>query len=433
MAGAKSVVHTLTRSTPKLGEVLRTELALAWTDEAGAHEAKVTDTVVLGSAEGAGIRVVDPTVSRVHAEIGWRDSGAWVRDLGSRNGTVVDGVRVDAALLAHGARLVVGGTTLEVRHAREPQRVVLWPEETFGPLRGASAPMRELFARLSRVARSEATALITGETGTGKELVARAIHEASARSKGPLVVVDCTAVPENLFESELFGHARGSFTGATSAREGAIESASGGTLFLDEIGELPASMQPKLLRALESKSVRRVGESHHRPVDVRFVAATHRNLAERVAEGSFREDLFFRLAVLVVDVPPLRSRPEDIPLLVEHFMPAGAPPLTPALVQWMASHAWRGNVRELRNFVERTVALGEADASRAALPPTQTSLPAPPLDRPFKEVQAEWMDHLEREYVRGWLARTDGNVTAAADAIGLSRTYFHRLVKKHDL
>jgi DNA-binding NtrC family response regulator len=435
MAEPKAVFHTLTRPTPKLGEVLRTELALAWSDDAGQHTAGVKDPIVIGSAEGAGLRIADPTVSRVHAEIAWRDTGAWVRDLGSRNGTVVNGVRVDAGHLGDGALLLLGGTRIEVRHARDPQRVVLWPEEGFGPLRGGSAPMRELFARLSRIARSEATALITGETGTGKELVARAIHEASSRAKGPLVVVDCTAVPENLFESELFGHARGSFTGATTAREGAIESASGGTLFLDEIGELPASMQPKLLRALESKSVRRVGESAHRPVDVRFVAATHRNLAERVAEGTFREDLFFRLAVLVVDVPPLRHRREDIPLLAEHFLPKGAPPLTPALVEWMGEHAWRGNVRELRNFVERTVALGEGDAKRTSLssPAAATALPTPALDRPFKEVQSEWMEHLEREYVRGWLGRTQGNVTAAADAMGLSRTYLHRLVKKHDL
>jgi DNA-binding NtrC family response regulator len=201
-------------------------------------------------------------------------------------------------------------------------------------------------------------------------------------------------------------------------------------------------MQPKLLRVLESRSIRRVGESQHRSVDVRFVAATHRNLAELVAEGAFREDLYFRLAVLLVSVPPLREHLEDVPALAAHFCPPGAT-LSATLVEWMRTQPWRGNVRELRNFVERAVALGEQnlsspsidpaviEAAHAALP--STALPAPDLDRAFKDVRDAWLDHLEREYVRGWLARTGGNVSAAAEAMGLNRTYVHRLVKKHDL
>jgi DNA-binding NtrC family response regulator len=427
---------TLTTPGRALGQVRRTPVEVAYRDARGEHRLLVRETTVLGSAEGAQLRIDDPTVSRLHAEISFRESGPWIVDLGSRNGTHVDGLQIEAALLPERATVRVGQTTLEVRHAR-PDYVVLWPEESFGPLIGATPPMRELFARLSRVARSEATALVTGETGTGKELAARAIHEASARAKGPFVTVDCTAVPESLFESELFGHAKGSFTGATSSREGAIEAADGGTLFLDEIGELPASMQPKLLRALEQKSVRRVGESQHRSIDVRFVAATHRNLAELVTLQSFREDLYFRLAVLLVDMPPLRARKTDIPLLAQRFVREGEGPLTPSLLQWMSEQPWRGNVRELRNFVERAVALGEGEArslqDRGPAGTSSEPLPSPPIDRAFKDVRDEWMAHLEKEYLRGWLARTEGNLTQAADAMGLNRTYVHRLVKKHGL
>jgi DNA-binding NtrC family response regulator len=439
------------KAMPKLGELFRAELELAWTDGEGEHRAAVRDTIVLGSAEAAGLRVADPMVSRVHAEVGFRDGVPWVRDLGSRNGTVVDGVQVDGARLADGATLLVGETRVVVRYAARPQRIALWPDAGLGPLKGGSTVMRELYARLSRVARSDATTLITGETGTGKELVARALHGASARAKGPFVTVDCTALPESLFESELFGHARGAFTGATGAREGALEAASGGTVFLDEIGELPPAMQPKLLRALESRTVRRVGESQHREVDVRFVAATHKSLPELVAAGTFREDLYFRLAVLVLEVPPLRARLDDVPELAAHFWAqaeartGGQGAASPALVEWMRTQPWRGNVRELRNFVERAVALGADDVAelgglddaRSAPAPapstTPDALPLPPIDRPLKDVRDEWNAHLEREYVRGWLARTNGNVSAAAEALGLNRTYLHKLIKKHAL
>jgi DNA-binding NtrC family response regulator len=427
-------LSTLTTPGRALGHVLRAPLELSWLDEGGEHRVFVRETSTIGSAEGTAVRIRDPAVSRVHAELSFRPAGPFVRDLGSHNGTWVEGLQVEGALLPERATLRIGRTVLEARLA-DPDRVMLWPEESFGPLLGATPVMRELFARLSRVARSEATTLVVGETGTGKELAARAIHEASARKSGPFVTVDCTSVPESLFESELFGHAKGSFTGATAARTGAIEAADGGTLFLDEIGELPVSMQPKLLRALEQKSVRRVGESSHRPVDVRFVAATHQNLAERVGAGTFREDLYFRIAVLLVEMPPLRARAADVPLLASRF-DAGRGTLTPDLLAWIVAQPWRGNVRELRNFLERTAALGERDAralQRSGPAASPGALPAPSIDRPFKEVQAEWMAHLEREYVRGWLARTNNNLTKAAEAMGLNRTYVHRLVKKHDL
>jgi transcriptional regulator with PAS, ATPase and Fis domain len=227
--------------------------------------------------------------------------------------------------------------------------------------------MREMFALLARAAATDASVLIQGETGTGKELVARSIHAASNRRGRPLVVVDCGALPENLLDAELFGHTKGAFTGAVTARLGAIESANGGTVFLDEIGELPISMQPKLLRVLEQRTVRRIGESDHRPVDVRFITATHRNLLEMVAHGGFREDLYFRLCVIPVSVPPLRERPEDIELLVRHFL--GGEELSPRFVAMLKEITWRGNVRELRNYIERARALGEEAVDRAGTDP----------------------------------------------------------------
>ncbi|MCC6877601.1 MAG: sigma 54-interacting transcriptional regulator, partial [Sandaracinaceae bacterium] len=358
----------------------------------------------IGSAPDADVRLVDPTVSRLHARLEPTDEGLWITDLDSTNGTFVDGVRVGRALLHEGARVRLGHGELEVGYGKEPAIVPLWPSDRFGPLVGKSAVMRELFERLSRIAQSDATVLVQGETGTGTELVAEAIHAASPRESGPFVVVDCGAIPESLFESELFGHTRGAFTGADRAREGAVQLASGGTLFLDEIGELPLSMQPKLLRVLESRTVRRVGEAAHRPVDVRLVAATHRDLARMVATGAFREDLFFRVAVLPVVVPPLRARKGDIPLLAQHFL--GGRALDPAVLRDLEGRPWLGNVRELRTFVERAVALGPDEALRSlGTAAAKSSLPAVPLDRPFKELREEWNDHLEREYLRGWLER----------------------------
>ncbi|MFN7697634.1 MAG: sigma 54-interacting transcriptional regulator [Deltaproteobacteria bacterium] len=392
----------------------------------------VEGPTTIGSAPGADLRVTDKTVSRLHARLEPREDGIWVVDLDSTNGTFVENVRVGSALLHDHARIRCGQLELELRYATDETVVPLWPSDRFGPLVGRSTPMRELFERLSKFAKSEATALVTGETGTGKDLVARAIHEHSSRARGPFVVFDCAAVPEALFESELFGHARGAFTGADRAREGAVQAAAGGTLFLDEIGELPLSMQPKLLRFLESRTVRRVGESDYRGVDVRVLAATHRDLARMVAGGSFREDLYFRLAVLPVTVPPLRARRGDIAALAQHFL--GERALDATTLREIDGRPWLGNVRELRSFVERAVALG-ADEALRMIPGTQApaGLPPVPLDEPFKDVRERWNDHLERGYLAGWIERKGHNVSAVADAIGLDRTYVHRLLKKHGL
>jgi hypothetical protein len=354
-----------TRSQPRLG----------WTDSAGAHSVALTQRAVLGSAAGVDLRILDREVSRIHAELEPTDLGTWIRDLGSRNGVYVEGVRVTGALIPEGGRIRVGSTELVVDYADSPVPVDLWPETSFHRMIGASLVMRELFAQLGRVAAADSPVLMQGETGTGKELAAQAIHEASRRAAGPFVVVDCAALPASLLEAELFGHARGAFTGAVTARAGSFEAADGGTLFLDEIGELPLSMQPKLLRVLDSMTIRRLGETAYRRVDFRVVAATNRDLRQMVNAGAFREDLYFRLAVLPVTLPPLRERPTDIPLLVRHLLAGRAPPALN--IPELQTMPWLGNVRELFNYVKRCCTLGDAEspASRRAGTPPAEELP----------------------------------------------------------
>jgi transcriptional regulator with GAF, ATPase, and Fis domain len=310
--------------------------------------------------------------------------------------------------------------------------VDLWPEDHLGQLLGGSAVMRELYATVVRVGASEAPVLIEGETGAGKELVARAIHDCSHRAAGPFAIVDCAALPEGLLESELFGHARGAFTGAVAARAGSFEAAEGGTLFLDEIGELPLSMQPKLLRVLESRTVRRIGEATHRRVDVRFVTATHRNLRAMVNSGELREDLYFRLAVLPVRVPPLRERAEDLPRLVEHFAPAMAAAEREALCRELQGRRLAGNVRELRNLVERASLLGRARAMHGA-EDAAAAVPEVSAESSFESPFHDFQRDMEREYLRRLLVKHAGHVADAAQAAGINRTYFYRLLRKHSL
>jgi DNA-binding NtrC family response regulator len=367
----------------------------------------------------------------------------WVRDLGSRNGSYINEVRIEHARVPQEGKLRLGSTMVRVRYELEPVSLELWSGERFGKLVGRSALMRQLFARLAKIAPTESSVLIHGETGTGKELVARSIHDASPRAGGPFIVVDCAALPDNLIEAELFGHAKGAFTGAATSRMGAIEAADGGTVFLDEIGELPLSVQPKLLRALESREVRPVGESHHKRVDVRFVSATHRDLLRMVNAGAFREDLYFRLAVLIVRIAPLRERVEDIALLAHHLTPASARGLArdDKLVSELEARPWLGNVRELRNFLERAHALG-ADEALAMTPTAEAAEPdndAPrrrvpiSFEAPYKEVRERWLDYLEREYFRELVERHGRNINEAASAAGVDRTYVYRLIRKHGL
>jgi len=451
-----------TRLNPlALTEQSRSQPRVTWVDAAGKHDAVIDGKVLLGSAPGSGIVVGDPTISRLHAELEAKQDGLWVRDLGSRNGTFVDGLQVLGARVPDRGKIRLGSTELVVDYNPTQRRnIEIWPTAGFGKLVGTSVAMRELFAMLARLAPMDAAVLVTGETGTGKELVARAIHDASPRASKPFVVVDCAALPENLLDAELFGHTRGAFTGAVNARAGAIESAEGGTVFLDEIGELPISMQPKLLRVLESHTVRRVGEHTHRNVDVRFLSATHRDLLTMVNANEFREDLYFRLAVLPVHVPALRLRNEDIEPLVTHFLrSSGGPSHVPAeLMRELLTRPWRGNVRELRNFVDRARALGATEAlamssqrdiiaapevSAASSAPSATSSNPPPttmsltdarmFEQAYKDFRETWIDSGEKEYVRRLLLRHDRNVAAAAREAEVDRTYIYRLIRKHEL
>ena len=441
---------------------------LDWEDATGPRSRPINKSAILGSSENADIVLGDATISRLHAELEFHDDGVWIRDLRSSNGTWVSGVRVERALVPHLGRIRVGQTDLILSHVRRgathTPEVAEWPEPKFHQLYGGSRKMRALYATLSRVAAAEAPVLILGETGTGKEVVARAVHEASPRKGGPFVVVDCAALPENLLDAELFGHARGAFTGATGARPGAIQSANGGTVFLDEIGELPRSMQPKLLRVLEAKTVRRLGENEHRPVDVRFVFATHRDLLKLVSTGEFREDLYFRIGVLPVQVPPLRERLEDLETLLLHFLGKDAA-LPPDLIAALRERTWNGNVRELRNFVDRMKTLGyeralamtdvHAPAALAAPPasdrqgaqsdsaiPSVASMPAePPAEPPpdlstsgsFRSFRERWTEHGERLYINDLLGRHQRNVSAAAREAELDRTYLYKLIRKYGL
>jgi transcriptional regulator with PAS, ATPase and Fis domain len=392
----------------------------------------------VGTGAASDLPLTDRTVSRLHCLLQFVGKTIRVSDSGSTNGTFVDGVRVFAAELAAGARLKVGETVLSVSPSGgERVQVELSARHRFGDVIGASPEMRRLYSILEKVAPTDSSVLIQGETGTGKELVARGIHDGSPRAKAPFVVVDCGSIAENLIESELFGHVRGAFSGAVSDRRGLVEEASGGTLFLDEIGELPPALQPRLLRVIETFEVRRVGGNTSKRVDVRIVAATNRPLAPSVNDGSFREDLYYRLAVVELHLPPLRARREDIPLLAEHFFRRYAgdkEPLPPELLSSLKSRAWPGNVRELRNYMERSVSLGysaqggtNATNAAAALP-ADPAAPVVPIHLPLKDARAAWTEQFELVYVKALLAKAEGNVTRAAELAGINRRSLQRLI-----
>jgi len=422
-------------------------------------------TYRIGSREGNDLQIGDSTVSRFHLEIVATPAGYLVRDLGSTNGTWIDGLRVVEAYLRSPCTLRIGGAEVSFEALADEATIPTSAHEQFGRVIGRSAAMREVFSVLERAAASDVTILLEGESGTGKELVAEAVHRMSPRAEQGYVIFDCAATPASLIESTLFGHEKGSFTGAEARHVGLFEEADGGTIFLDEIGELPLEQQPKLLRVLERREVRRVGGTTTQKVDVRVVAATNRDLAREVNRGAFREDLYYRLAVIRVVLPPLRDRPEDIPLLVERFvrdsLSRDAARADQALAgiseenwQRLLKHPWPGNVRELRNFIERTVALsrpgGSLDteafptrtpATSSPPPPAPTgtpgtpldgdALPAVDLDRPFIDGKADVLAAFEKSYLTSILDRHAGNISRAAAAAGLDRMYFKRLLKKY--
>lgn len=400
----------------------------------------------IGSSPECDLVLDHPTVSRLHARLEFEGDGYRVTDLRSKNGVKVSGVRVRDGFLQPGDEVVFGEVPLRFGLESRRVEVQLARETAFDQLIGASSQMREIFALLARVAPSEATILIEGASGTGKELVAEAIHRHSSRADGPWMVFDCSAVAPDLIESELFGHVRGAFTGAVADRKGVFEAASGGTLFIDEIGELPAELQPKLLRVLESGQVRPVGSTETRETSVRVVAATNRTLAREVEKTRFRADLYYRLAVIHVRLPPLSQRPEDIPHLVSHFLnQAGADDVSVSFETMgrLQLHPWPGNVRELKNYVERAVLLsergrletqhlssrgisdGDGEPSKGGVS-VDTQLP-------FKDAKARLIDAFERRYWTERLRAANGNISEAARQGGIHRKSLEYLLKKLDL
>ncbi|MFN0248993.1 MAG: sigma 54-interacting transcriptional regulator [Kofleriaceae bacterium] len=412
----------------------------------------------IGARRGNDVQLTDSKVSGLHCEIRLDDRGYRLRDLDSTNGTFVSGLRINDVYIQPGTQIAIGGTRMKFEPLGDSVEVELSDTDRFGSMIGRSVKMRELFARLEKLAKSDATVLVTGETGAGKELVAEALHDHSPRKDGPFVVLDCGSIPPNLIESELFGHERGAFTGATSSYAGAFERAHRGTVFLDEIGELPLGMQPKLLRVLERKEVRRVGGTATVEVDLRIVAATNRDLGVEVNRGRFREDLYYRLAVARVHVPPLRERKDDLPLLIEHILettPGGeTASIAQETIDLMMKHDWPGNVRELRNVIERAVLLAEAPDSEDALrrtpqqsapkqdssitvTPSQTATSAEasmtvPVDVtvPFKNAKQNVISEFEKRYISRLLAQHDGNISAAARAAGIDRMSIHKMLHR---
>ncbi len=395
----------------------------------------VDDEVLVGTSEACDLVLTDPTVSRRHASFAPSGAGLRVLDRGSKNGIVAGGLVVVDAEATPGTELALGNTRIVVSAAGVTARSrPTSARDSFGRFVGSAPALARVYTQLERAARSDATILLEGESGTGKELLAEAIHEQSPRHKKPFVIVDCGTLSETLVESELFGHERGSFTGAERRHVGAFEQAQGGTVFLDEIGELPLAMQTRLLRVIEQRAVRRVGGSDRIPIDVRIVAATHRNLEREVDEGRFRLDLFHRLAVVLVRVPSLAERLADLPRLARHFAASlGKPDAIDAVaLERMMRHPWRGNVRELRNWVERLVLLGDA----ATVPGASGGggggsgarfAAAAAADEPYRVARAKAIEAFTDQYVEQMLARHDGNVSAAARAAGIARRYFQRL------
>ncbi|OGQ89017.1 MAG: hypothetical protein A2289_18550 [Deltaproteobacteria bacterium RIFOXYA12_FULL_58_15] len=394
------------------------------------------EPIRIGTSDGCELTLGDVTVSGVHVELQRTKRGILIRDLGSTNGTYLGNNRVQG-FYADGVTLVrCGNTELRITPLHKESPLELAADDRFGDLVGASVAMRATFAKLERIAASDSTALVTGETGTGKELAAAGIRDNSSRRDGPFVVIDCGALPANLIESELFGHERGAFTGAERSRAGAFERAHGGTIFLDEIGELPLPLQPALLGILERRESRRVGGQKPIAVDVRVITATNRDLAAEVARGAFRADLYYRLAVVEVRLPPLREHPEDIPLLVENILkqlPGERPVMSEQTLEQLRSYAWPGNVRELRNVIERAALLAETPKTSDAPVQARNTNNTIDIEQPFKDLKNQLINDFERAYVEKLIQATGGNIAAAARKAHIDRMYLYKLLDRYQI
>jgi two-component system, NtrC family, response regulator GlrR len=427
--------------------------------DAGQEAQSIDGRLTVGTAEGAVLRLTDPTVSRYHVDFEATTQGVVVRDLGSTNRTLLNDVSIREAAVTRDVELEVGRSRIRIKFDVERATVNAPLNSEFGSLIGQSTAMKIVFAALERTAATNAAVLITGESGTGKELAARAIHQASSRSAGPFEVVDCGGLPGSLIETELFGR-----EGESGEREGAFERAEGGTLFLDELGDLPLALQPKLLRAIGEGEIRRVGGARPKQVNVRIVASTNRDLRRHVNSGQFRADLYYRLAVIQIRMPPLRERLEDMSLLVRSLLKDIAEdrnlevhiePDT-QLIEALSRHSWPGNVRELRNYLEQLVILrtapdlgAESDAGKGK--PAVDAIAAVPgeagaatagvgadafeaLQRlPLRMAKAELLERFERHYVTQLLQATGGNVAEAARRASVDRVTLFRTIRRYGL
>ncbi len=407
---------------------------------------------VIGAGFETTLRIPDPSVSRKHIELVNRGGYVTARDLGSTNGSFYEGSRFDQLDLGPGAVFKLGETELQLVAPEKVDPIPPSEETSFGRLIGKSRKMREVFAVLERAARTDATVLICGETGTGKEMVAEAIHEACARKDEPFVVVDCASIPSNLIESELFGHVKGAYTNAVTDRTGAFEAANGGTIFLDELGELPPALQPRLLRVLETRRIKRVGANEFVPVDVRVIAATNRSLEDEVRAKRFRSDLYFRLAVIRVNLPSLRERREDIPVLARAFLERHKQEqddntdldLTPEIIAALSSYDWPGNVRELRNVIDQAASLSseglslalrlkakqKATTIRNAKDGASGVLVGGFFGLPYKEARKQALEAFELAYAQYVVELAGGNITKAAEQAQVHRNVLHRILAR---
>jgi two-component system response regulator HydG len=429
--------------------VVRQAIALAGDDEALAFVAEVTEgpdrglslafdasrptNVLIGQGLACDVRLTDRLVSRRHAALDFTGRGLRLIDLESTNGTSVGGLRVTEAYLVGGEVLRLGETAIRISRAVATETHHLSTARGFGRMIGESPEMRRIYPLCERLAQSDVPVVIEGETGTGKEVLAEALHESGARSAKPFIVFDCTAVAPSLLESALFGHEKGAFTGAVAQRRGVFEQAHEGTLFIDEIGELDVSLQPKLLRAIERGEVQRVGSNRWEFVDVRILAATRRDLDREVQAGRFRDDLFFRLAVGRIGLPALRRRRGDVAVLSKHFwrqIAGEARPIPPGLIERLEDYAWPGNVRELQNAIARHVAVGDLPQSEDLMPSSASGDAIErvlAMDLPLPRARAALVEEFERRYVQCVLDRHDGNVSRAAAASGIALRYFQLL------
>jgi transcriptional regulator with GAF, ATPase, and Fis domain len=414
----------------------------------GADKGKSTSVgpapIVVGAGADCQLVLQDRTVSRKHAEVRREGDYVIVKDLGSTNGTFYRDARVGEVFVPLGGEVSFGKTRVKIVPEEVPLEAKPYAAERLGPLIGCDVRMREIFALIEDIASTDVTVVIEGETGTGKELVAAAIHQLSHRAKKPFVVFDCTNQPKDLVESSLFGHVKGAFTGAMGPRQGAFERANGGTIFLDELGEFGLDLQPKLLRVLESREIQKVGGDGYDPVDVRVITATNRNLKSEVRAGRFREDLYYRLAVVKIVLPPLRERGADIPRLVEHFLELAGNPCTvdPSCYERLRSHSWPGNVRELKNVVDRAAALSKGknnvDLSKFIQEldeDEKAPLSETVLDKnvSFKEAKGKVVSDFESRYIQMLLREHNNNISVAAREAGIDRKHFKDLMRKHGI